>query len=127
MASKKTEATLDEVTAAGSAIGGLVFRPLPIRAASEFVKLCEQKIPTANVLLLTPRAFVRVYREGTDGTATTMDEQTATEIRKHYAREHADLLMEVIAQFSGHPVQALEKLTTSELLQAVDVMLENPF
>jgi hypothetical protein len=124
--SKRSSVDLDDVTASGTAVGKLLFRPLPIRLANELTKQIQEHLKeAANVVLLTSRAFVRVFPQGDGG--GSMDEQTADEFRRGYAREHADLLTQLIAQYSGHPVEAVEQLTTSELLRALDIMLENPF
>jgi|YNPMSStandDraft_1061717.scaffolds.fasta_scaffold16251_2 hypothetical protein len=122
---KRTPMDLDSVTATGTPIGNLLFRPLPIRAANELTKLIQEHLKeAANVILLTPHAFVKVFPQTGE---SDMDVATAAEFRRGYAREHADVLTQFVAQYSGHPVEAVEQLTTSELLQALDIMLENPF
>lgn len=116
---------LNDLVDAGERIGGLQFEPLSIKRNQQMVAALSEKLPEQDAALFTMgfESFASLI-SAAGGTAV----EPAVFIAQFQSvlREHLDTILEVLSEFSGHPVAKLEELTPAEIRRAFEVMLQIP-
>jgi hypothetical protein len=116
---------LDAVLDAGERIGGLQFEPLSIKRNRQMVAALSEKLPEQDAALFTMsfESFASIV-SAAGGSAV---EPSVFMAQFHsILREHAETVLQILSEFSGHPVVKLEELTPNEIRRAFEVMLQIP-
>ncbi len=116
---------LNDVLDAGERIGGLQFVPLSFKRNRQMVAALSEKLPEQDAALFT-LTFEHIASLYAASTGTPMDASMFAAQFQMLLREHADTILGILSEFSGHPIEKLEELTPGQIRRAFEVLLEIP-
>jgi len=118
---------MEHIADAGEHIGGLLFVPLSLKRHLQMLAAIREVLPNeqdAALFQWNYDTFASLYAAASGG--ASLDPSVFMAHFHSVLREHAESLLKILSEFSGHAVEALEGLTPNQIRRAFEVLLEIP-